>query len=38
MVFKMNLPGTPIVDFTYDELVALFFANFDINYDRRITT
>lgn len=30
---EMNLPGTPIVDFTYDELIGLFFANFDINYD-----
>lgn len=30
---KMNLLGAPIIDFTYDELVALFFANFEINFE-----
>jgi hypothetical protein len=30
---ELNLPGTPLIDFTFDELIGLFFANFDINYD-----
>lgn len=29
---KLNIPGAPLVDFTYDELVALFFANFELDY------
>lgn len=30
---EMKLPGAPILDFTYDPLIGLFFANFDINYE-----
>jgi hypothetical protein len=29
---KLKLPGAPLIDFTYDELVALFFANFELDY------
>jgi|GEM_PF-1714173 hypothetical protein len=28
----LNIPGSPIVDFTFDALIALFFANFEIDY------
>lgn len=29
---KLKLLGAPLIDFTYDELIALFFANFELNY------
>lgn len=29
---EINLPGSPIIDFTFDALIALFFANFEIDY------
>lgn len=29
---KLKLPGAPLIDFTYDELAALFFANFELDY------
>jgi len=29
---EINLPGSPVIDFTFDALIALFFANFEIDY------
>jgi hypothetical protein len=29
---ELKLPGAPLIDFTYDELIALFFANFEFDY------
>jgi hypothetical protein len=29
---ELNLPGSPIIDFTFNALIALFFANFEIDY------
>ena len=29
---ELNPPGSPIIDFTFNALIALFFANFEIDY------
>ncbi len=31
-IHKLDISGSPIIDFTFDALIALFFANFKIDY------